>query len=67
MGRSSRWEIAAVHEQLPLDGVVPAGTELDSRWMYCHRPYLAVGGELVTGMLDLQRDDRPAPTWRRCR
>ena len=48
---------AAVHEHLPLDGVLPAGTELDSRWMYCHRPYLAVGGELVTGMLDLQRDE----------
>jgi hypothetical protein len=45
----------AVHEQLPVQGVLAPGTELDFRWMYCHRPYLAVGGALVTSMLDLQR------------
>ena len=47
----------AFHEQLPLEGVDLGGLELDSRWMYCRRPFLAVGGELVSSMLDLQRDD----------
>jgi len=42
----------AVHEQLPLDGL-----DIDPRWMYCRRPFLSVGGELVTTMLDLQRDE----------
>jgi len=42
----------AVHEPLPLEGV-----EIDPRWMYCRRPFLAVGGELVTSMLDLQSDE----------
>jgi hypothetical protein len=44
----------AVHEQLPLND---GGTEIDPRWMYCRRPFLSVGGELVTSMLDLQRDE----------
>ncbi len=48
---------AAVHNQLPLNGMDDAGREIDLRWMYCRRPYLSVGGELVTSMLDLQRDD----------
>ncbi len=42
----------AVHELLPDEG-----QDIDPRWMYCRRPFLAVGGELVTSMLDLQRDD----------
>jgi hypothetical protein len=42
----------AVHEQLPLNGM-----DIDTRWMYCRRPFLSVGGELVTSMLDLQRDE----------
>ncbi len=45
----------AIHEQLPLDGL-----EIDPRWMYCRRPFLSVGGELVTSMLDLQRDESTA-------
>ena len=48
---------AAVHNQLPLHGIEEADGELDPRWMFCKRPYLSVGGELVTGMLDLQRDE----------
>lgn len=47
----------AVHEPIPFEA--PEGFELDSRWMYCRRPFLAVGGELVTAMLDLQRDEGP--------
>ncbi len=41
----------ALHEQ------VPCHHDLDPRFMYCRRPFLAVGGELVTSMLDLQRDE----------
>jgi hypothetical protein len=41
-----------VHQQMPLGGV-----DIDPRWMYCRRPYVSVGGELVIGMLDLQRDE----------
>jgi hypothetical protein len=33
------------------------GLEFDRRWCLCRRPYLAVGGELLTSMLDLRRDD----------
>ena len=42
----------AVHEQMPLEGVF-----FDRRWIFCRRPFLSVGGELVTSMLDLQRDE----------
>jgi hypothetical protein len=31
--------------------------ELDPRWIVCQRPLVAVGGELVMSMLDLQRDE----------
>ena len=31
--------------------------DLDPRWVVCRRPFLAVGGELVTSMLDLSRDE----------
>jgi hypothetical protein len=34
-----------------------AGLDLDPRWVVCRRPFVAVGGELVTGMLDLQKDE----------
>jgi len=44
----------AVHEQ-----VEPAGGAVwvDPRWMVAKRPFLSVGGELVTGMLDLQKEE----------
>jgi hypothetical protein len=45
----------AVHQEVPADN--PDAPELDRRWMHCRRPFLAVGGELVTSMLDLQRDE----------
>ncbi|HVW12128.1 MAG TPA: hypothetical protein VHC90_26295 [Bryobacteraceae bacterium] len=45
----------AVHEEVPIDN--PDAPELDRRWMHCRRPFLAVGGELVNSMLDLQRDE----------
>ncbi len=42
----------SVHEKVQLDGV-----HADPRWMLCRRPFLAVGGELITTMLDLTRDE----------
>ena len=36
---------------------VRADLDIDPRWMICRRPFLAVGGELVTSMLDLQKDE----------
>jgi hypothetical protein len=30
--------------------------DLDARWVLCHRPSVTVGGELVSGMLELQSD-----------
>src|SRR5665213_602117 len=42
----------AVHEKAIFDGI-----DLDPRWTVCRRPFLSVGGELVAGMLDLQKDD----------
>ena len=42
----------AVHEPVELPGVL-----VDPRWMLCRRPFVAVGGELVTSMLDLQKDE----------
>lgn len=47
----------AVHESC---GVHPA--ELDTRWVIARRPFIAAGGELVTGMLELQRDESTL-TW----
>jgi hypothetical protein len=47
----------AVHQEVPAEN--PDAPELDRRWMHCRRPFLAVGGELVTSMLDLQRDEGP--------
>jgi len=31
--------------------------DIDPRWIMCRRPFVAVGGELVTSMLDLQKDE----------
>jgi hypothetical protein len=60
----------AVHQQLDLadldpgagpptgnDGCNEEGFEIDPRWVLCRRPFVAVGGELTTGMLDLQKDE----------
>jgi hypothetical protein len=52
----------AIHEPLTpeeLDGGM-AELDIDPRWTICRRPLVAVGGELVTGMLDLQRDEANA-------
>ncbi len=42
----------AVHEPVEFPGL-----DIDPRWSVCCRPFVAVGGELVAPMLDLQRDD----------
>jgi energy-coupling factor transporter ATP-binding protein EcfA2 len=47
----------AVHEQLSPDLLKDCGHDLDPRWMFCRRPYISAGGELVMSMLDLQRDE----------
>jgi hypothetical protein len=41
-----------VHEQVNFDDI-----EIDPRWMISKRPFVAAGGELSTGMLDLQKDE----------
>jgi hypothetical protein len=46
----------SIHQQVDFDHI-PGGLHVDPRWMVCRRPFLAVGGELVTSMLDLQRND----------
>ena len=46
----------SVHEQVDFDHI-PGGLNVDPRWMVCRRPFLAVGGELVTSMLDLQKNE----------
>jgi hypothetical protein len=40
-----------VHHEVVFDEI-----ETDPRWMICKRPFLAVGGELVMSMLDLQKN-----------
>ncbi len=56
----------AVHQELePADLDLGAGFEagsgavfeIDPRWILCRRPFVAVGGELTTSMLDLQKDE----------
>jgi hypothetical protein len=42
----------AVHEIVAFDDL-----DVDPRWMVCRRPFVAVGGELMPAMLDLDRDD----------
>jgi hypothetical protein len=50
----------AVHQPIALQdldgGLDTARFEIDPRWVVCKRPFLAVGGELVTSMLDLTKD-----------
>lgn len=41
-----------VHEPLPYDDY-----GLDPRWIYCKRPCIVVGGELVPAMLELRLDE----------
>ncbi len=42
----------AVHQPVAFEGL-----DFDSRWRLCRRPFMAAGGELVTSMLDLQKDE----------
>ena len=42
----------AVHEIVTFGDL-----DVDARWMVCRRPFVAVGGELMPAMLDLDRDD----------
>jgi hypothetical protein len=42
----------AVHEIVAFDEF-----DVDPRWMVCRRPFVAVGGELMPAMLDLDRDE----------
>ena len=42
----------AVHQKVDFEGI-----EVDPRWIVCRRPFVAVGGELVASMLDLQREE----------
>lgn len=46
----------AVHRRVHFDAI-DSRRGVDPRWIVCQRPFLAVGGELVTGMLDLCRDE----------
>jgi hypothetical protein len=46
----------AVHQRVDCPDI-DTSRDLDPRWMVCRRPFIAVGGELVTSMLDLARDD----------
>jgi hypothetical protein len=41
-----------IHEPVAFEGI-----DADPRWMICRRPFAAVGGELSTEMLDLQKDE----------
>ena len=42
----------AVHEPVSFPDL-----DVDPRWLICRRPFVAVGGELVNAMLDLQKDE----------
>jgi hypothetical protein len=42
----------AVHQQMAFNDL-----DIDPRWVVCRRPFLSVGGELVTSMLDLSKDE----------
>jgi hypothetical protein len=42
----------AVHERVQIEL-----EDTDPRWVVCHRPCVIVGGELVSSMLELRRDD----------
>ncbi len=47
---------ASVHQRIDFPGL-DRERDVDPRWIVCRRPFLAVGGELVTSMLDLCRDE----------
>jgi predicted ATPase with chaperone activity len=47
----------AIHEPVVFPEEVQKQLDIDPRWVICRRPFVAVGGELVTGMLDLQKDE----------
>lgn len=51
----------AVHERIAPEDLDSQGAhgffDIDPRWLICKRPFVAVGGELVTTMLDLSRDE----------
>jgi hypothetical protein len=49
----------AVHQPIALEDLEgpDASLDIDPRWLVCKRPFLAVGGELVTSMLDLNKDE----------
>jgi len=42
----------AVHQQIAFNDL-----DIDPRWVVCRRPFLSVGGELITSMLDLSKDE----------
>ncbi|MDE3197565.1 MAG: AAA family ATPase [Acidobacteriota bacterium] len=42
----------ALHQSVSFDNLY-----IDPRWMVCRRPFVAVGGELVASMLELQKDE----------
>jgi predicted ATPase with chaperone activity len=44
----------AVHQRIEFEDL---DRDVDPRWLICRRPFLAVGGELVTSMLDLNKDE----------
>ena len=44
----------AVHQRIEFEDL---DRDVDPRWLICRRPFLAVGGELVTSMLDLYKDE----------
>ncbi len=46
----------AIHQRIDFPELA-AARDVDPRWIICKRPFLAVGGELVTSMLDLCRDE----------
>lgn len=46
----------AIHQQVDIPDL-NVSRDVDPRWIVCKRPFLAVGGELVTSMLDLCRDE----------
>jgi hypothetical protein len=53
----SEGQIIAVADPAVHTPVNVPGLHVDPRWMVCRRPFVAVGGELVTTMLELQKDE----------
>ena len=44
------------HRPVPASPDVESDGELDGRWVRCHRPFIATGGELSLSMLDLSHN-----------